>query len=311
MFETIPLINKRPEAFKNPRIFLTNRGSIMDKIMPYFITTSLKKAKVAVLFQDILGNGLNYANEAKERGVPIVVVQHGKGAVSDYLPPLNHKLLADKICVWGKRDYDALINGGISPDKVVLSGCPLFYNEKKDKKKHKGINVLFAPGHIQESNENIAIMEALRNIKGINIYVKLLSLHNKKLYGNNVIVSNSFDRDHIKKCFDAVRNADILIANTSGTIETIALFFDIPIIFIGTFANDTSGVPLHNRSASRPAGTYYIKDINEMPDAVSKLMDNPALNMEERRKELIETAGVDLPYSPIEKIVDTIKAIAR
>ncbi len=311
MFETIPLINKRREAFKNPRIFLTNRGAVMDKVAPYFFTTSLKKAGVAVLFQDVVGNGLKYANEAKSQGIPIVVVQHGKGASCDYLPPLNYKLLTDKLCVWGKRDRDALIDGGIPAEKIVLSGCPLFDGESSKRDEHKGINVLFAPGHIRESAKNIAVMETLMQIKGINVYAKLLSTHNRKQYGRNVIVSNSFDSDHMKKCFNAVRNADVLITNTSGTIETIALFFDIPIIFIDNLDIGVAHHEVHTRSVANFRGAHYIKRESELPEAVEKAVKDPSLLKNERRQELIETAGAGLPYSPVEKIVGTIKSMAK
>ncbi len=68
MINIFTVIKKNQQAFKNPRIFLTNRNGVMDKILPFFFTTSLNKAKVAVLFQDVMGAGLRYATEAKKEG---------------------------------------------------------------------------------------------------------------------------------------------------------------------------------------------------------------------------------------------------
>jgi len=312
MIDTIPIINKRPEAFSNPRIFLTNRGSVMDNIKPYFLTTSLKKSQAAVLFQDIVGNGLKYATEAKNIKTPIIVVEHGRGAIVNYLPPENHTLLADKICVWGPRDQEMLIKGWISPGKIVLTGCPLFFGLKPEKQNHKGINVLFAPGHSKETGKNIEIKNKLRTIEGINIFAKLLSVHDRKIYGKNVIISNSFDSDHIKKCIDAVKKADILITTSSGTIETIAMYFDIPVIFMDI--HDEAEFKEHyllKRSKDNPLGTYYIDNIDALPEAIENTLKDPAMLQKERKEELFAAAGIGLPGSPIEKIVDTIKLTAK
>jgi len=312
MIDTLPIINKKIEAFANPRIFLTNRGSVMDNIMPYFFTTWLNKARAAVLFQDILGNGLKYATEAKKRNTPIVVVQHGRGAVVDYLPPENHPLIADKICVWGPRDREMLVSGGIDPKKVILTGCPIFHGLRPEKEAHKGINILFAPGHLKETGKNIAIMDLLRSVSGINIYAKLLTVHDRKIYGKNAIVSNSFDKDHIKKCIGAVRKADILITTSSGTIETLAMYFGVPVIFMDIHDEDEFKEHcLLKRSRLRPLGTYYIDDINALPDAIKKTLKDPSMLVKAVKDELYAAAGIGLPGSPVLKIVDTIKKEAK
>jgi len=312
MIDTIPIINKKIEAFSNPRIFLTNRGSVMDNIMPYFFTTGLSKAKVAILFQDILGNGLKYATEAKKRNIPIVVVQHGRGAVTDYIPPLSHPLLADKICVWGPRDREMLVSGGIDPKKVILTGCPLFQGLKPEKEAHKGINILFAPGHLKETGKNIAIMDKLRSVSGINVYAKLLTVHDRKIYGKNAIVSNSFDKDHIKKCIGAVRKSDILIITSSGTIETLAMYFGVPVIFMDIHDEDEfKEHHLLKRSGSNSLGTYYIDDIDALPDAVEKTLKYPSKLAKAVKDELYAAAGIGIDGSPVLKIVDTIKKEAR
>jgi hypothetical protein len=324
MFNTIPLINKRPEAFVNPRIFLTNRGGVMDGIKPYFLTTSLKKAKIAVLFQDVVGNGLKYATEAKERGIPITVVQHGRGPLLDYLPPIGLKLLADKICVWGTRDREVLLQAGIDPESIVLTGSPLFDGLKNEKLRHKGINVLFAPAHSVGNTDyndpsSMEIMGILRSIKEINILVKLLTTHkNREAYGKNIILSNSYDSDHIKKCVKAVRRSDILISNQPGTIELIAMYFNVPVIFIKVpdpkideilSARFNISAPIKN--GTKAFGAYFLDSAGMLPNALDEVVHDPHILDQSRKEELMASAGVGLPGSPTIKIIETIKGLAK
>jgi hypothetical protein len=309
----IPFINKYVEAFDNPRIFLTNRGSVMDNIKPYFFTTELKKAKVAVLFQDVVGQGLLYAKEAKERHIPIVLVQHGKGAVVDYVPPIKHSLLADKICVWGPRDRDILINGGIDKTKIVLTGCPLFDGLVQKRDTHSGFNALFAPGHSHEIDENKLVMEALNERDDINVHAKLLSVHNKEMYGKNAIISNSFDDDHMKKILKAVRRADVLISTSSGTIEAIAMYFGIPVIFldISTQNEKMKEHPMQRKSKEKHFGTYYIEHVGQLNDAIDKIKAKPSMLNKEMEEELMACAGVGMKLQTTRLIIDTIKDMAK
>jgi hypothetical protein len=324
MINIFSLIKNKNQAFKNPRIFLTNRGGVMDKIKHYFLTTNLKKAQAAVLFQDVVGNGLRYATEAKEKGIPIVVVQHGRGAIVDYLPPINHKMLADKICVWGTRDQEMMLTGGFAPDQIVLTGCPLFDNLKNEKIFHKGTNILFAPAHSLGNDEyndssNMEIMDVLRSIKGINILVKLLSTQkNRKAYGNNIVLSNSFDNDHINKCIEAARRSDILISNQPGTIELIAMYFNIPIIFVKPHypnydellsARFNTSMTLINKT--KAFGAYFLDNAKMLPEAIHDVLNNPTMLDKSRKEELLASAGVGLPGSPTLKIVETIKGLAK
>lgn len=324
MINIFSIIKKNRQAFTNPRIFLTNRGGVMNNFMPFFFTTSIKKAKVAVLFQDVVGNGLKYATEAKENGIPIVVVQHGRGAADDYLPPINHKMLADKVCVWGTRDYEMLTKGGYPPERVALTGCPLFDGLKNERIRHKGTNILFAPAHsigdhAYNDPSNMEIMKTLRSLKGINILVKLLSTHkDRKEYGRNIILSNSFDNDHIQKCIAAVRRSDLLISNQSGTIELIAMYFNLPVIFIkvpnpkiNALLSIRFNTQFPPQSKTKAFGAYFLDSAKMLPEAIDEIASNPTMLDQSRKEELLAAAGVGLPGSPTLKIIEIIKGLAK
>ncbi|MFH1710664.1 MAG: hypothetical protein ABH860_06365 [bacterium] len=289
-----------------------NRNGVMDHIHTYFITTTLKRAQAAVLFQDVVGNGLKYALAAKERGTPIVVVQHGAWAVGDYLPPFNHPLYADKICVWGTRDYKKLINGGVPEKNVALTGCPLFHKIKPERIKHKGLNIVFAPSHYdKEIAENIKIMDELMTIKGTNIYAKLLSVHKKQYYGNKTVTSNSFDKDHIKKCFNLLRKTDLVVSNEAGTFQLLAMYFNIPVIYIDNVKEMPTKDTLLKKEKIYLHGTFNIDDVEKLPEAIEINLKRPDLLEKERKEELLAGAGIGLPGSPVQKIVETIKGMAK
>ncbi len=253
-----------------------------------------------------------------------MVVQHGRGAILDYLPPSNYKMLADRICVWGTRDQEMMLNGGFDPARIVLTGCPLFDGLKNERKRHKGLNVLFAPAHSTEDYayddlSNMEIMAILRSIKGINIIVKLLSPHkNRNVYGKNIILSNSYDNDHFKKCIEAVKNADILISNQPGTIELIAMYFNLPVIYVKN-SDPTMDERISRRfniiynlqNKTRVFGVYFLDKAVFLPEAINDVLNDPGMLEKSRKEELLASAGIGLPGSPTLKIVETIKGLVK
>ena len=94
MFRDIKILGKYISALSNPSILLTDHNNIMKNLIPHFITTlTVKKAKAVVLWQDVTGTGIDFSKKAKEMGKPVIVVQHGRWAFRDYLPPVNYELL--------------------------------------------------------------------------------------------------------------------------------------------------------------------------------------------------------------------------
>jgi hypothetical protein len=303
----LPIINKKLCAFRNPRIYITNRGAVMDKVIPLFFRTNLKKAKAALLFQDVMGNGLKYAVSAKQYGIPVVVVQHGKNAIRDYLPPYNHELLADKLCVWGPKDKEMLISKGIPKEKIEVVGCPLFEGVNKERTAHKGINVVFAPAHYEkEIVENIKTMETLKAIKNINVTAKILSVHKKEYYGKNYVISNSFDDDHIAKCIKLLRKTDIVVVNEFGTFQLLAAYLGIPVIFIDNIKKMPVRDTIMDRDSVDILGAYRIERTEQLYEAIEMLSKDPSKTKKDREEELIQYGGTGLEGSPSVRIMKVI-----
>jgi hypothetical protein len=316
MLDTIPFINKRREAFSNPRILLTNRGGVMDRIKPYFFTSfNFEKIKAAVLFQDVVGQGLEYAKRSKEMDTPIVVVEHGRGAISDYLAPRKMPLLADKVCVWGSFDRYVLINGGIDEEKIVLTGCPIFEGLSRTKTSHKGMNVLFSPAHFTENKDdeplNVQILNKLNSIKDITVYTKLLNTHSKELRTKHSVISTSYDDDHLNKCIEAIKLADAIVSNQIGTFELIAMYFEIPVIYVNNRPAETNVLlNYYEKSDPKDLGLVFINDIEELEKSINKCFADPHALRKECQEVLLTQAGVGLTGSATQKIIETIKDIA-
>lgn len=150
------------------KIFLENYNGVLDLLEDSLedsgeLTDNPHEADCFVLWQDVRGVCQNLAMLAKQVGKPVVVMQHGRGAVRDYGPPNNFKLIADKIMVWGEAERRRLLSYGISNDRIALVGCPLFSCLKERPKDRPGKNILFVPVIAQkEEPENLLVYATLK-----------------------------------------------------------------------------------------------------------------------------------------------------
>lgn len=130
-----------------------------------------RDADVIILWQDVRSSPKYLCEINKEfMGKPVVVVQHGRGATRDYLPPNNFKLIADKICVWGPAEAERMKQAGYGSDRVVITGSPLtFYTRKKWKRPQATVGfriVVFTPVIAgNERPENLIAFYTLKKIQ--------------------------------------------------------------------------------------------------------------------------------------------------
>ncbi len=297
------------------KIYYRNVNSLLNDVYPHFRAVKIEKAQAVVLWADTRGRLREIALQAKKLKKPLVIVQHGRGAVREYLPPVNAELIADKICVWGPIDRDKLIKKGIGKDRVVLTGAPIFDGKNNARNHGEGNHVVFAPLHWDKEFEgNIEIYSELKKMPGIKVTTKLLSkVHDIKKYGDNVVVSDQWDEDCLKPTFELMKNTDLLVSNESGTLELIAMYFDIPVIFIDNF-KPMPFLTLSERTIKeekkihpRPKGVDYTKNIKELPELIKINLANPSRLKEERKQVLAEEAGVGLLKKPVQNIINVIK----
>ena len=92
------------------------------------LAEDMRDADVIITWQDVRSSMKELAEINRDNmKKPLVVVQHGRGATRDYLPPNNFKLIADKICVWGPSEAERLIKANVDKSRIVVTGSPLTY----------------------------------------------------------------------------------------------------------------------------------------------------------------------------------------
>lgn len=150
------------------KVYILNYNNILDDVIAHYsktgqLTDNYHKADIFVVWNDVRGSCLEFARIVKEHlNKPLVVMQHGRGAVRDYGQPNKFELLADKILVWGQTEKDRLLKYGYLDSRIDVVGCPIF-PRLKPKVKRQGINVLFTPViAMKEEPENILAYAALK-----------------------------------------------------------------------------------------------------------------------------------------------------
>ena len=135
------------------------------------LAEDMRDADVIITWQDVRGGMLELAKINQENmKKPLIVVQHGRGATRDYLPPNNFKLIADKICVWGPSEAERLYKANVDKSRIVVTGSPLtYYTRNAEPMGEDGkINriILFMPIITsKEEPDNIGVFYNLKQIE--------------------------------------------------------------------------------------------------------------------------------------------------
>jgi len=143
--------------------------------------------------------------------------------------------------------------------------------------------------------------------------VKLLKKrHDPKRYGKNVIITTQREPNLLQLIFDLLKKTDIVVSNTTGTFELIAMYFNIPVIYVDNFKArpflDLSAeiIAEQKQKEPPPKGVDYTKNINELSDLIRLNIANPDRLKLEREKELNNCAAVGTLKKPAQNIVNVI-----
>lgn len=121
------------------KIYLENRNNVLTDLEPFLdITTNLLEADIYLTWNDLIEPQKTNINEAKLLGKPVIVVEHGMKAVSDYQSDLvatfenmgGRALLADYILVWGDKSREILLKAGIQKEKIYVVGSPIIWENE-------------------------------------------------------------------------------------------------------------------------------------------------------------------------------------
>lgn len=119
------------------KILAKDNNGIMSCFLPFFErTTNLIEAEKVVVWQDVKTPCKKIVELAKEMNKETIVIEHGMGAVRDYYFNLwnckydrkPHQLIADKICVWGSKSKQMLVESGVSEERIRVVGSSILWD---------------------------------------------------------------------------------------------------------------------------------------------------------------------------------------
>ncbi len=305
--------------------------------------TSPRDADVWIVWQDVLGSYSDLIQAAKKAGLNkrVYVVQHGGSSTSDYGPPNNFLLSADKYLCWGQSDYDRMVKLGYGERSEII-GCPL-NNKIKPPVQHKEKVVLFVPVNTgKEEPENIATYYELlklkyhkaqvkvlehqpelkkhwgfekRNVVKFNelaidfdVVAKLLPWHDYHLYHGNTITGFQDDPKNNEKVFELLRNVDLVVGLDDGTTQAFAYGHNVPVITIDGFIykqHDRDGRNPKDMETHKTKASVHVP-LSDLQAAIQYELMNPK-HFEERRKEVAELE-LGLSYgNAVDNIIRIVK----
>lgn len=274
-------------------------GNVTDKMV--------KEADVIILWNETpMGGWDKWVKSLK--GKRTVLMQHGRRGTSRIYPPFNEPLKSDVICAWSENDRKRLINAGVSPERIRVTGTTVF-SRMKPRKPHQGINVVFSPEHWDiDVAENFIVNSQLAKLKGVNVITKVLTgEHTQGVYPNPVW-SDRRSVDHLDIVADVLSTADVVVAVSESTFELLAEWMDIPVIIADIWTPKACGGDERYRDYTREYSNACtrVKDITKINDAIYYAIEHPEHLRAERAKIAIDDGGVDIE-SPLDEIIKVIE----
>ena len=193
---------------------------------------------------------------AKQRGIPIILLQHGlffdsgiRGAYEMNKFQGVYPIDADEIIVWGEKEKEHQIASGTPKQKIHVLGTPLFDNFLDVKNTEKNIVTLATSGPVKENVFDLTVDTIERNMETIKEICKSISKSNKKLFIKIHPSPDEFDptelAEGINKNIEVVKDGEIM-----DYIEKSELFIVI----------DISTVIIYAYLLKKPTISVVVKD---------------------------------------------------
>jgi len=270
-------------------IYLWEHNQVLSPFIEY--TKNIDQADTVIVWNDIYVVERSIIDYARKLGKKTYVMMHGRRGSSRYYPPFNEPIYADKFLVWGESDKQALIQAGHPKEKIEVVGCPIL-SKLKSRVKHKGINIVFSPEHWDKPlEENVKVRDELRKLKGVKITTKLIHSASHTEEYDNPVRTNTSDKDHLEKCIDVLKWADLVVGISESTFELLAQAMDIPVVIMEewtpkAFGGDTRYVNYRrviSRASKRATMDTLLKTIKQQ-------LKNPD-ELKQERKEVVKEDG--------------------
>jgi hypothetical protein len=271
--------------------------------------STFKKADVIVVWNEVaIGGWREWIKEARAVGKRVVLVQHGRRGTSRIFPPFNEELVSNVVCAWSENDRKRLESCGISSDRIVVTGTPIF-KHLKGRVPHVGKNVVFSPEHWdQDVAENFIIKNELEKLKGVTVISKLLTgEHTQGVYPNPVW-SDRKQEGHLAICADVLAKADLVVAVSESTFELMAEILDIPVVIADIWVPKACDGDERYREYHREYSNACtrVKDIKKLTEVIKEQLKKPQILRKERKEIGVLDGGLDI-NDPIGNIIKVIE----
>lgn len=294
------------------KIYISSFNGVLDDLIMAVhrkgdLVEDWRESDVIVLWQDVLGAMRDLAESARMMGKKVYVAEHGLLSINDYIPPLHRSLIANKFMAWGEESKRRLNEAGI--DNVVVTGSTIF-NQMRPKRLHEGKRVLFAPRHWDiELPENIHIAEELKKLpKDIYVYSKIVEgEHNPDNYPNP-LQSNRLAPNHLMACYDALKDADVLVTLGEGTIASLAYYLDIPVVSSSEWNTKVLLGKEYDQKTffSQVSYACNIVPLSKLNDTIQEELKNPQARQNLRLKFLNEHIDYQSEKTALQKQLEVI-----
>lgn len=286
------------------KVAVLNWNAVVPDLKEYFEVIGgedFLEADAIIATHDSNSTQASMAMTAREYGIPVFILQHGRFAASDYCYN-GRNPLGDYFLAWGDADVDMAIRGGWKKEQVIKVGAPPLMDWVKPKP--DGKTVVFVPAHIEalqsknaaNDNEALRTWERIRKINGIRPIIKLLAgEHPEELIHGEKFVTNRSEAGHIKKTYNwLLKRASCVVSQAEGTFELLAYSMDIPVVRMNPYTND-----YHEWSTAADVCGEGLEN------AIKRALAHPEYNRE-KRQEIVEKEGGGLPCKAIQNIVGAI-----
>lgn len=290
------------------RIYLEDHNQVLESIRDSFeIVDNLMEAEAIVVWQDIRGELVQIVANANLLGIPTVVMQHGLRASREYSSDFGKTLLAKKIMVWGPRDKERVMSGGVESERIEVTGTTIF-DSLKPVEAHEGKNVLFVPLHWdREIGENFEVASKLASISGINVRTKLIEGQDERHY-QNVVRSNRDKRGHLEMIGEILETTDLVVTLNESTLEFMAYFLGIPVITVNNWRPKKFLDTYIERIDKYFSGANIEVGLENLEAKIFEVLNDKNIKLKERQKALYEEAGVGYgKKNARERIIEVIK----
>ena len=332
------------------KVYLKDRNNILLRLKDKLeVVEDAREADVLALWQDVRGDMTELCRINTEyMHKPVVVVQHGRGATNDYLPPNKFPMLATKFCCWGIKDYERLERAGYK-DKAVITGSPLV-DFLQPKLEHDGKNIVFCPIiTMHEEPENIATHWTLKNIeikksirkiekhknklkdswdawvieptsategsipyynfnKEWRLIAKIVESHDKRLYFGDVVSTIPVNKTHLEDCVRILQMTDCVVGIEEGTFQLLAMAMDIPIVMVDGFKYTIYGDIDYSSVEMIKTNGVRRVKLSEIEKTIDRELVNPNALKKERER-VVKDELWDGEENPIDNIIKVIEEV--